>query len=1396
MSPSRLLPLVTILFAIALGFGAEPIVATSFDIRHDANELLDDLQKRRGESGALLERVQSLLTAHGDSMITSGDLCAPLAELFALKLTEFGLADSFVQTYSGVAERRLREASATFANEAALRTLALSYPGTKAATQAWQRLADKAWDSGRLGLFLDYSNRINLLSSALSSAQTSAQTSARIAAAQTLLAPEPFLDLPNSLDGLEEMWRIDLTESIAAAVNPDKNTIQRRLQKVRRVVTQGQPRYVLSTAPGELTVASDGQKMFLFDHLIGRLVGEIRILGNEPLGPIASRPVVTRHGFVGLGWVDNKAVLMCLDRLGEIKWRWNSPSLGAFQALSAPVVIDQLVVFAAMVVANQDGAELRALAFRTDTGRPVWNSLITRLPLSRQMMFSGDENRLAAPALAVQNGSLIVLSNGGIIARMGVDGNVNRLWTYPTISNELDNGFSSNQTPTRRGMLMSDGTSVVASPSDSPGVILYFGPNDGAPKRFQGDGANGDVLDVIGGVALLAGTRNLALFDIASGKTRWAIPFTSGHQGVQGRLSADRVLVSTNEQLALIDSANGRMVSSRGLDSGRSLAVTVDQVLQANNQQITSWGRGASFLERLTTAAATNPKDFRPWGTLASYHESRDDRQQAFACLIEALSRGAPVEYAERAARLVRNQLELGTGDDQAFLGPLAKLQSLTKYDDRLKGEIALWRGRHAELKNDKANAIAFFKTVLTFPDHRMLLKDRLEARVHILAANGLTRLNGSLAPTTVSVIKKSQPTIIAPWNKPGQRGDVTLIAGGLAMGFSEGFLTAIKVTDGSMAWRRQPIRQLLGVIGPIFLNNENPDGIPIQQVIPGSSADAAQMKSGDVLVRFQGKKTTNFQRDLRDVVATMAPGMPYTMAVLRAGAEIELKGHLGGELVEPIAANDRTLLLWPNSPLGSMPAAPQLVSPEGMWFAVLDLATGAERFRYALRPANGLGDPPRPILTENDFILTYEGNELVCLKAQGYKPGEEPVPLWRVPMSEEGMAQVRVLSADTVWLPDEGRNRVSLLDLTTGLPKFILPEDQSSEVILAGNTCYCLGHQGRITCWDLGIGRQRWRTAKVYGRLHGVSGDGLYATDENNQLVILDAFSGDVRRRFGDWSTIESLIRGVDTLSLFVRRADRSQALVRIGLTGGNVQWEQPLPQGAEVHQLIESPDAFGAILFEEVDQHSLLMINNIGAVSCAQTLAMNEKIMSVNGGILAYGTDGLRTLPHQLPDLLASAPKAIPCQALNGERDLLGLANQALPQVQWQTVGNAAYALARHQGSLLILAKLGADNKSLSIRLGDGDVPVDAVGQVATFIDTQPQFTAGIGNNGWVVDGAKRVSADGQPKVFVLRLQPPPNRVPGAVLAVRAECDGVTDAAPAPWWLRRAWRTVTGGP
>jgi hypothetical protein len=199
-----LIPLLTALAAACLaapGFAVEPSVATPFDVRHDADELLDDLQANRGDAGALLERVHHLIATHGNSMISKGELCAPLAEVFAQRLEALGLGQEFARTYAGIAERRVREALAAGAGEADLRLLALSFPGTEASRRLWRLLANRAWDGGRLGLYLDYA--------AHDGERDDRVLAERIAAARRMLAPPAVGELSASLDGLEEMWRID-----------------------------------------------------------------------------------------------------------------------------------------------------------------------------------------------------------------------------------------------------------------------------------------------------------------------------------------------------------------------------------------------------------------------------------------------------------------------------------------------------------------------------------------------------------------------------------------------------------------------------------------------------------------------------------------------------------------------------------------------------------------------------------------------------------------------------------------------------------------------------------------------------------------------------------------------------------------------------------------------------------------------------------------------------------------------------------------------------------------------------------------------------------------------------------------------------------------------------------
>lgn len=1391
-APVPRVPLVPLLATLAClaqpGFAVEPSVATPFDVRHDADELLDDLQANRGDAGALLERVHHLIATHGNSMISKGDLCAPLAEVFVRRLDALGLSQDFARTYAGIADRRIREALAAGVPEADLRLLALSFPGTDATRQLWRRLANRAWDGGRLGLYLDYA--------AHAGERDDRALAERIAAARRLLAPAPVSELTASLDGLEEMWRID------ADAGPNRPAAPaRQSRRMRRIAATMPTRYVLAAGTGELSAASNGQHVFVFDHLIGRRIGEVRALGGAPVAPIQARPAVIPGGFVAAGWVEDHGVLVALDRLGEVRWRASTPNLGPLPALSAPTVLDDLVVVSALAITGQEGAELRVMAFRADNGKPAWNTLVARIPIPRQLAFGLIDGGLAAPVLTPHAGSLLVLSNSGVLARVGIDGNVNRLWSYPTTIEELDDGLGNGQQPVRSSGMVSDGTWAVATPSDNPSLSLVIGPDGGPPVRYQGDGANGSVLDVSAGKALVASRSVLSLVDLANGRAVWTQPF-SARDGSQGRIAGGRALVATVDQMSLIDLADGKTLSARGLGTPVSISVTSELVMAATDERIIGWGRGASFLERLTRAAAEHPNDFQPWGTLASFHESRNEHEKAFAALTEALTRGAPGDYAERAARLVRSQLELAIGDEKAFPVPLAKLASLATFDERLKGEASLWRGRHAELRGDRS-AVEHYRAALAAPDHLMQLRDRLEIEAHALAQAGLVRLGvAAAAPVTVST-PPVLPKPLTAWQLAGSRGEHLTVTGDVAVGFDGGFLTGVRVTDGKELWRRTPVRQLLGVRSDRGFPVDQPDGIPIEKVVPGSSAAGAGMRDGDVLTSFNGRKTSNFERDLRQVVAGMAPRDPFTLTVLRDGNALSLTGLLGGEPLEPIAANQRTVLAWLTTPI-SQAQQPQrmLAAPEGMWFAVVDLASGSELFRQSLRPATEVDEtPPRPLLTASDHILTLEGSELVCLPAHGGKPVEpapaqavvvpqQPQPLWRLPLGENGLDLARLVAPDLLWLPDDNRTRVQLVDIATGRPRVVLPEDMAAEPLLAGGCCYCLGNEGRIACWDLGLGRLRWRTDKVYGKLIAVAGDGVYASDEANQLTVLDAASGQVRRRFGEWTTIDSWVRDERQLAVHVRRDDRSQALALISLPGGAIQWEHVIPRTVELQRLALGGDAVVATLGEPQQAPTVLAVGRTGELRLAARLSAREMVVPVGDAVLASGPGGLRALPFGGPP---AAQPGVPCATVDIQ-DLAALDPAKLPKLAWQPVGGGSFALARSRSSLLVFARLPANAPALDLLIGDsGPAAIDAAGQTLALRPRGAQLT---GLTTWQLAGSTKVKEDAEGIVMVARLEPPAGRLPGTALLVRASCGTASDGPDAPWWLRATWRQVVGGP
>ncbi len=70
-------------------------------------------------------------------------------------------------------------------------------------------------------------------------------------------------------------------------------------------------------------------------------------------------------------------------------------------------------------------------------------------------------------------------------------------------------------------------------------------------------------------------------------------------------------------------------------------------------------------------------------------------------------------------------------------------------------------------------------------------------------------------------------------------------------------------------------------------------DGAPVGEVDPGSGADKAGIKKGDLIISFNGQKVKSFE-DLRDAIQKQKPGDEFKATVLREGKEVEVKGKLG----------------------------------------------------------------------------------------------------------------------------------------------------------------------------------------------------------------------------------------------------------------------------------------------------------------------------------------------------------------------------------------------------------------------------------------------------------------------------------------------------------------------
>ena len=1376
-------PLVRILLAAGLGLPAafaaaagaapvDPLVTTTWEIRRDAEELIADLRARRIDAGTLLERAQTLLSQHGASLIARETSFAPLSEVVADELRTAGLAEQFINSYGGLADRRLAELRATGGDSAAWRSLANAFPGTVAARAAWSHLADQAWDRGRLGAYV--------AAARAAGEAGDEQRKPRLAAGLGLLAEPPPPRLPQSLD-LEAMWRLDVE---AAEVKAAPN--RRGQQRPATART-----FALSLPAGDLTAASDGLTVFLVDHLVGRRIGQLHPVGNTPLGARVCTPAVARDGFVALGVAQGSGtVLVALGHDGDQRWRVEG---APFAAVSPPLVIDDLVVYAALRI-QEEGPELRVVAHHLSDGSPAWNVFIAKLPmlLNRMFMFDESANALAPPALCVHQGGLLLLSNTGLLARIGGDGAVERIWTYPSALATPQEAFERRRDSGRAGSVRSDGAWAVATPADAEAFALVLGPDDSQPRRYLGDGCRGDCLDVAAGAALFAG-RQITLLDLATQTPRWHR--TQAVTDPSGVIGEGQALVAGRERLTLLDLGTGEVVSARddlGSDAGAdskapkspvTIAVSDGMMVVGGHESLIAFGNAKAFLDEQLARAKRDPKDYRPLVALGKLATAQGDSAKAYDYFLQALERGAPADYAASAARVLRARLELDLDDRAAFAATLIRFDRLAAFAPDLAAETTLWRGRRAEADGDLAAAATAYRQVAARPGLRIATgvrrEDQLDVALSALARAGLARTGAAPLPGWMqpgAVPAPVAPAANTPWDHVQSRQGA-FVAGGLLLGYEGGVLTALRLSDGSEAWRRKPDQRLLGVKQDAEPMADAP-GVKVV-VLDGTAASAAGMRTGDIITSFNDHKIRDFHRDLIPAVSQCAEGAPFSITVLRDRKPVQIDGRLGGEPVEAVATNERAALVWPVRQMRNARG-----QGEGMWIAAHDLASGAELWRGALPPAIPEQEAPIPLLTPDDQVIAIDGADLVAIALR--EPAERR-ERWRLPGLAPWLEKARLLGPGIAMLADAAHGQARLIDLANGETLFAFTCDLDAGAVLDSGDLLVRSPDGRLVCWDLGRGRLRWRSEKPMYRALALSGDGAFALNERKQLVVLDRASGAQRKLYGDWSAIEDVVLAPGRLYAEVKRADAGRALVALAQPGGALLWERPLPRGADVRALLASGDALSCVLAEPTQRPSVLALDREGVIAAALALSDDETVRPLGGALLVSGPRGaaLRATPRIVP------PPPIPAATATAQPTLAATAAEVLPRLAWQTVGKAAYAVARLDGSLLVFARLPAEVEAIEVRIGDSGPQIDPFNQVLTF---QRHRVVRFNDTaeGWRMGGNQKLPADNNVWLSMGRLDPPIGRQPGLAVLVRASASGAVDGPDAPWWLRQAWRPV----
>lgn len=172
-------------------------------------------------------------------------------------------------------------------------------------------------------------------------------------------------------------------------------------------------------------------------------------------------------------------------------------------------------------------------------------------------------------------------------------------------------------------------------------------------------------------------------------------------------------------------------------------------------------------------------------------------------------------------------------------------------------------------------------------------------------------------------------------------------------------------------------------------LNMNAPEGVLVSGVIEGSPAEKAGLKSGDVILEFNGRKVSE-SVELRKTIADLSPGSTAELRINRNGTPLTLRAHLEELSAQTAAVTGQTpeisnkVLGFAASPLDARTAEHFNKKPISSRVIVTAVRESSRAYQAGLRPGDVILSVDKKPITSysafNEFVRNKKSGELLFL--------------------------------------------------------------------------------------------------------------------------------------------------------------------------------------------------------------------------------------------------------------------------------------------------------------------------------------------------------------------------------------------------------------------------------